>query len=231
MPAGAVRRVTLMETPHGIDAEIIYCYFPDLDAGQRRAFALMGDLYRRWNERINVVSRRDIDNIYPAHILHSLAIAAMLGSLAEGTGFMDLGCGGGFPGIPLAVMYPQCRFHLVDRVGKKITVAAAIAEELGLKNVTFRHGDASECHDKFDYVVSRAVMQLEPLVKIAFRNIGNRRLDGNRYAPGLICLKGGDLDAEIAAVSRPVVEIPVTDFFNLVVFRQKEIVYVPNTAR
>lgn len=220
-----------MEETQATGAEIIYRFFPTLDATQREAFRRMGDLYHDWNSRINVVSRRDIDNIYPAHILHSLAIAAMLGPIADGTSFMDLGCGGGFPGIPLAVMYPQCRFHLVDRVGKKITVAAAVAEALELKNVTFRHGDVSECHDKFDYVVSRAVMQLEPLVKAAFRNITGHKRDGNRYGPGLICLKGGDLTSELAAVKRPVVELPVTEFFNLPVFESKEIIYVPNTCR
>lgn len=213
------------------DADLIYRFFPQLDARQREAFGRMGDLYREWNAKINVVSRRDIDNIYPSHILHSLAIAALLGPLADGTAFMDLGCGGGFPGIPLAVMYPQCTFHLVDRVGKKLTVASAVAQALDLDNVTVQHGDASECRDKYDYVVSRAVMQLEPLVKAAFRNIDNRRRDGNRYDPGLICLKGGDLAAEIAAVHRPVMEFPVTEFFPLPCFELKEIVYVPNTRR
>lgn len=202
-------------------------YFPDLTERQLECFARMPGLYADWNAKINVISRKDIDNIFTNHILHSLAIAAFLGKLDEGTSLMDLGCGGGFPGIPLAVMYPECRFHLVDRIAKKILVARNVAEELGLKNVTFQHGDAGECHQRYDYVVSRAVMALEPLVKIAARNIIKKPEIENRYTPGLVCLKGGDLSQEINAVNRPVITFPVSEFFKEPYFQTKELIYVP----
>lgn len=203
-------------------------YFPTLSSSQLEAFARMDSLYADWNSKINVVSRADIGNLFSRHILHSLAIAAFFGELAPGTEIMDLGTGGGFPGIPLAVMYPHCRFHLIDRIGKKIKVASEIAASLDLKNVTFQHGDAGECHKKFDYVVSRAVMSLDGLVKIAVKNTLRSTPRKNRYSPGLVCLKGGNLEEEIAAAGdRPVIEIPVTDFFNEDCFDTKEIVYVP----
>ena len=184
---------------------LITDYFPALPPEIADAFARLGGLYRSWNERINVVSRADTDNIYCRHVLHSLALAKFFGELEDGTTLMDLGTGGGFPGIPMAMLYPRCRFHLIDRIGKKIKVANAIAEEIGLRNVTFQHGDSGECHERFDYVISRAVMPLD----------------------GLACLKGGDLRDEIKAVRRPVVEVPVSDFFSEPFFETKEIVYVP----
>lgn len=198
-------------------------YFPELTARQREQFAAMGPLYAEWNEKINVVSRRDIDNIYPHHILHSLAIAKFF-TPASGTRFLDLGTGGGFPGIPLATLWPDCTFHLIDRVGKKITVAQSIAQELGLENVTTQHGDAGECHERFDYVVSRAVMTLDGLVKISRRNVQRRAL--NALPSGLLCLKGGDLAAEIRAVNSPVVEVPLSDWFSEEYFATKQLIYV-----
>jgi len=140
---------------------------------------------------------------------------------------MDLGTGGGFPGIPMAMLYPRCRFHLIDRIGKKIKVANAIAEEIGLRNVTFQHGDSGECHERFDYVISRAVMPLDGLVKACSKNIVTVSRHNNRYAPGLACLKCGDLRDEIKAVRRPVVEVTVSDLFSEPFFETKEIVYVP----
>ncbi len=214
-----------ISTPDTVD--LIKKYFPALSAEQLEAFGRLGDLYREWNAKINVVSRADTDNLYCRHVLHSLALAAFFGDLADGTSLMDLGCGGGFPGIPLAIFYPGCRFHLIDRIGKKIRVASEVAQAVGLKNVTFQHGDSGECHERFDYVVSRAVMPLDGLVKACSRNIVTAPAHANRYAPGLACLKGGDLEEEIAAVRRPVVEIPVTDFFSEPFFATKEIVYVP----
>lgn len=202
-------------------------HFPALPSEAVGAFAKLGDLYRSWNERINVISRADTDNIYCRHVLHSLALAKFFGDLENGTAFMDLGTGGGFPGIPLAILYPGCRFHLIDRIGKKIKVASAIADEIGLQNVTFQHGDSGECHERFDYVVSRAVMPLEGLVKACSKNIVTSARRANRYAPGLACLKGGDLRDEIKAVRRPVLEVPVSDFFAEPFFETKEIVYVP----
>lgn len=203
-------------------------YFPSLTESQLNAFSRMEALYTEWNAKINVVSRADIGNIFSRHILHSLAIAAFFGELKTGTEILDLGTGGGFPGIPLAVMYPECHFHLIDRIGKKIKVASEIATAIGLRNVTFQHGDAGECHKKFDYVVSRAVMTLDGLVKIAQKNTLRSTPRKNRYSPGLVCLKGGNLDEEIAAAGdRAVIEIPVTDFFNQPDFETKEIIYVP----
>lgn len=211
--------------------DLVTRYFDSLEPQAREAFVALGDLYRDWNAKINVISRADTDNIYCRHVLHSLALAAFFGPLADGTSLMDLGCGGGFPGIPLAIMYPQCRFHLIDRIGKKIKVAQSIAEAVGLTNVTFQHGDSGECHARFDYVVSRAVMPLDGLVKACSRNIDTASPRPNRYAPGLVCLKGGDLTEEIAAVRRPVVEIPVTDFFSEPFFDTKKVVYVPFVKR
>ena len=203
-------------------------YFPSLTESQLNAFSRMEALYTEWNAKINVVSRADISNIFSRHILHSLAIAAFFGELKTGTEILDLGTGGGFPGIPLAVMYPECHFHLIDRIGKKIKVASEIAAAIGLRNVTFQHGDAGECHKKFDYVVSRAVMTLDGLVKIAQKNTLRSTPRKNRYSPGPVCLKGGNLDEEIAAAGdRAVIEIPVTDFFNQPDFETKEIIYVP----
>ena len=160
-------------------------------------------------------------------MLHSLAIAKFLGELAPGTVVMDLGTGGGFPGIPLAIFYPQCRFHLIDRIGKKIRVATEVAAAVGLDNVTFQHGDSGECRERFDYVVSRAVMPLDGLLKACSKNIDCSNRRHNNMAPGLVCLKGGDLAAEFAGVNRPIIEVPVSDYFSESFFETKEVVYVP----
>lgn len=205
-------------------AEIIFRYFPALSDTQHRQFALLGELYSQWNEKINVISRRDIANIYPHHILHSLAIAKFLTPVAASK-ILDFGCGGGFPGIPLAILWPDCGFHLIDRVGKKIKVAQEVAMTLGLTNVTFQHGDAGECHEKFDFVVSRAVMRLEALVPLARRNIS--RKSRNKLPNGLICLKGGDLASEVEAVKGEALEVPLADYFTEPFFETKKLVYVP----
>lgn len=200
-------------------------YFPDLSPEQERQIEAIQPLYMEWNEKINVVSRRDINNIFTRHILHSLTIAKMM-TPVEGSTIVDVGTGGGFPGIPLAIMWPQCRLHLVDRIAKKIKVASEIASAIGLTNVTFQHGDMGECHAKFDFAVSRAVMQLDALVKIVRRNISSECR--NSYRNGLICLKGGDLSEEIRKVPYPVVTYPVREFFpDIDFFDTKELVYVP----
>ncbi len=203
-------------------------YFPTLDERRLDVFRRMEPLYAQWNAKINVISRTDINNIFTRHILHSLSIAAFWGDLTEDTEIMDLGTGGGFPGLPLAVIYPHCHFHLVDRIAKKIRVASEIAAELQIGNVTFQHGDSGECHHRFDYVVSRAVMPLDGLVKAARKNVVKNTSRTNRYSPGLVCLKGGNLEAEIAdAGDIDVIEIPVTDFFSQPDFDTKKIIYVP----
>lgn len=203
--------------------EEILKYFPNLSPEQSEQFAALGRLYPEWNEKINVISRKDIDNLYSHHIIHSLSIAKFF-SPVEGTSFIDLGCGGGFPGIPLAILWPDCRFHLIDRIGKKIKVASSIAETIGLKNVTFQHGDIGECKLKVDFVVSRAVMQLDELVRLGRRNISPK--SSNRLPNGLICLKGGDLSAEIGRVRLPTVDVPLSDYFTDEYFSTKDLVYV-----
>lgn len=203
--------------------EEILKYFPDLTPRQIEQFGALGALYSDWNEKINVISRKDIGNLYPHHVLHSLAIARFL-TPAPGTRFIDLGTGGGFPGIPLAILWPECRFHLIDRIGKKIRVATEVAAAIGLENVTFQHGDSGECHEKFDYVVSRAVMQLDELVRISLRLLGKNSI--NRLPNGIICLKGGDLGGELGRVKRPLIDVPLTDYFSDPYFAGKDLIYV-----
>lgn len=207
--------------------ETILKYFTSLSECQRQQFAALRKLYTEWNAKVNVISRKDIDNLYLKHVLHSLAIAAFMGNLADGTTMLDMGTGGGFPGIPLAIAYPQCRFHLIDRIGKKINVAREIASAIGLENVTFQHGDIGECRERYDYVVSRAVMPLNGLVPLIVKNIKRQPNPANRYSPGLVCLKGGDLTEESKGVKYPVLEFPINEFFNEDFFDTKKIVYVP----
>lgn len=209
-----------------MDYDIIDKYLAKQYDGTRlEQFRLLGDLYADWNTKINVISRKDIDNLYAHHVLHSLSIAAFLGELRDGTTFLDMGTGGGFPGIPLAIAYPRCQFHLIDRIGKKLRVAQAVTQAVGLTNVTFQHGDIGECHQRFDYVVSRAVMRLDTLVPLIRKNINPD--SHNRYANGLICLKGGDLEEESASVRFPVIDYPIGEFYNHPYFETKSLVYVP----
>ncbi len=203
--------------------EEILKYFPGLTEEQIRQFEMLGKVYPEWNEKINVISRKDIGNLYVHHILHSLAIAKFM-TPADGSVILDLGTGGGFPGIPLAIMWPQCRFHLIDRIGKKIKVATAVAEAAGLKNLTFQHGDIGECKLKADYVVSRAVMQLDELVKLVRKNISPD--DRNRFPNGLVCLKGGQLESELGRVRLPKIDVPLNDYFSDDYFKGKDLIYV-----
>lgn len=203
--------------------EEILRYFPHLTESQREQYARLGELYPSWNSKINVISRKDIDNLYVNHVLHSLAIAKFMDAV-DGTRFMDLGTGGGFPGIPLAIMFPDCHFHLIDRIGKKIKVASGIADEIGLKNVTFQHGDVGECHEMFDFVVSRAVMRLDEMLPLVRKNIA--RSSHNAYPNGLICLKGGDLSDETVKIKSPILEVNVSDYFSEPYFETKKLVYV-----
>ena len=209
--------------------ETILKYFTTLSDRQRTQFAMLKELYTDWNSKVNVISRKDIDNLYLKHVLHSLAIARFLGSLSDNTALLDMGTGGGFPGIPLAIAYPGCKFHLIDRIGKKINVAREIASSIGLENVTFQHGDIGECRDRYDYVVSRAVMPLNGLVPLIVKNIKRKDDKANRYSPGLVCLKGGDITEESKGVKFPVIEFPINEFFNEEFFDTKKIIYVPIT--
>lgn len=210
-----------------MDASVIFKYFPDLTDAQRHQIEELGPLYEDWNSKINVVSRKDIDNLYVNHVLHSLTIAKFFGDLPQGITILDMGTGGGFPGIPLAILYPQCHFHLIDRIAKKIKVANAIAESIGLKNVTFQHGDIGECRTRFNYVVSRAVMPLNQLVPLIRKNIEKMRPNSmQRWHNGLICLKGGDLAPEMAGINLPIFEELVYNYIPETHFQEKEIVYV-----
>ena len=210
-----------------MDASVIFKYFPDLTDDQCHQIEELGPLYEDWNAKINVVSRKDIDNLYVNHVLHSLTIAKFFGDLPQGITILDMGTGGGFPGIPLAILYPQCHFHLIDRIAKKIKVANAIAESIGLKNVTFQHGDIGECRTRFNYVVSRAVMPLNQLVPLIRKNIEKMRPNSmQRWHNGLICLKGGDLAPEMAGINLPIFEELVYNYIPETHFQEKEIVYV-----
>lgn len=203
--------------------DIISKYFPTLTDKQQKQFQMLDPLYREWNEKINVISRKDIDNLYEHHILHSLSIAKFITPI-DGTTFLDMGTGGGFPGIPLAIMWPDCTFHLIDRIGKKIRVAQEIAAAIGLENVTFQHGDIGECRNRYDYVVSRAVMRLDELVPLIRKNISHSST--NALPNGLLCLKGGDIISEIEATKAPVLEVPLSDYFSEEYFTTKELIYV-----
>lgn len=202
--------------------ECITKYFA-LSDKQKEQFEMLGQLYPEWNSKINVISRKDIDNLYVNHILHSLAIAKFLDP-KPGTSFLDMGTGGGFPGIPLAILWSDCRFHLIDRIGKKLKVAEDIANKIGLDNVTFQHGDIGECHAKYDFVVSRAVMRLDELVPLIRKNISHDSHNG--YPNGLICLKGGNLDSETAAIKLPVIEEKIGSHFSEPFFDTKKLIYV-----
>jgi len=203
--------------------DIILKYFPDLTDTQKEQFAALYDLYTDWNSKINVISRKDITNLYEHHVLHSLGIAKVI-QFKPGMSVMDLGTGGGFPGIPLAILFPDTKFHLVDSIGKKVRVATEIANAIGLKNVTTRHCRAEEEKQLFDFVVSRAVMPLTDLLKIIRKNISSEQ--HNALPNGLICLKGGELDREVMPVKHQTIVTDLKDFFSEEFFETKKVVYV-----
>lgn len=203
--------------------DIILKYFPDITEEQKKQFAALYDLYTEWNAKINVISRKDIENLYEHHVLHSLGIARVIQFRTESR-IMDLGTGGGFPGIPLAILFPEVHFHLVDSIGKKVRVATEVATAIGLKNVTFRHTRAEEEKQTFDFVVSRAVMPLADLIKIIKKNISVKQQ--NALPNGLICLKGGELEHEAMPFKHKTVMHNLSDEFEEEFFKTKKVVYV-----
>ena len=204
--------------------ELIRQYFPELTDLQLQQFEALDALYRDWNTKINVISRKDIDNLYEHHVLHSLAIGKML-HFKPNTEILDFGTGGGFPGIPLAILFPECKFKLIDGTGKKIRVAQEVATSIGLKNCTPVHLRGEEEKGKFDFVVSRAVMPLPDLVKIIKKNISKRQQ--NALPNGVICLKGGDVQDEIQPFRNIVEVAEISNWFDGEWFHEKHCIYVP----
>ena len=202
--------------------ELINKYFPDLSERQQKQFAQLGKLYSEWNEKINVISRKDIDHIYERHILHALSIAKFKD--LNGKKILDVGTGGGFPGIPLAIMFPDAQFTLVDSIGKKITVVQEVAEAIGLQNLEAHHQRAEKVKDKFDFVVSRAVTRMNKFLPWVREKI---KMDANSTDVGIIALKGGDLTEEMAEIKRGYQEKSLTDYYEEVFFETKKIIFIP----
>ncbi len=199
-------------------------YFQKLTELQKSQFKALFDLYLDWNNKINVISRKDIENLYLHHVLHSLAIAKYV-SFAPGTKVMDVGTGGGFPGIPLAIFFPEVQFLLLDSIGKKVRVAGEIAKAIVLENVEVKHSRAEDEKRKFDFIVSRAVMLLPELVKITNKNIS--REQNNSIPNGVICLKGGDLTSETKSFKNIVDIVSLSEYFSEPFFQTKKLVYLP----
>ncbi len=205
-------------------ADIIYHYFPELSETQRQQIDMLDNLYRDWNAKINVISRKDIDQLYEHHVLHSLAIAKMI-HFQPGTQILDFGTGGGFPGIPLAILFPECQFKLIDGTGKKIRVAQEVCNAIGLKNCHPEHLRGEDEKGKFDFVVSRAVMPLSDLQKIVRKNIS--KTQHNALPNGIICLKGGDVQTELRPFYKIVETTDISTFFVEEWFKEKHIIYLP----
>lgn len=203
--------------------QAIFDLFPQLTETQRGQLEALDALYSDWNAKINVISRKDIDNLYSHHVLHSLGIAKVA-NFRPGTSIMDVGTGGGFPGIPLAILYPECSFLLVDSIGKKIRVASDVIEQLGLTNVKAVHRNVMEEKGKYHFVVSRAVMDTRDLVRLVKKNI--LREQHNALPNGLICLKGGDLATELAPFKNTSEIWNLSDFFSDEFFETKQVIYV-----
>ena len=203
---------------------IIQKYYPQLSAEQQHQVALLDELYRDWNSKINVISRKDIDNLYEHHVLHSMSIAKMI-NFRPGTRILDFGTGGGFPGIPLAILFPECQFKLIDGTGKKIRVAQEVCNAIGLKNCEPAHLRGEEEKGKYDFIVSRAVMPLPDLVKIVKKNIAKEQ--HNALPNGIICLKGGQLDAELQPYRKVVEKTELSQWFSEEWFKEKYVIYLP----
>ena len=205
--------------------EVIPKYFPDLNEKQTEQFKALFDLYTEWNAQINVISRKDTENFYERHVIHSLAIAKVT-SFVDGTKIMDVGTGGGFPGIPLAILFPKCDFLLVDSIGKKIKVVNEVAEALGLKNVRGVHERAEKIDEKFDFIVSRAVTAMPAFLKWTKGKF--LKENKNKFKNGIFYLKGGDLTEEMKIVKKAVQYFDLSEFFDQQFFETKKVVYVRN---
>ncbi len=203
--------------------EIIYHYFPNLTAKQKEQFAQLYPLYLDWNSKINVVSRKDIEQLYLHHVLHSLAIAKMV-QFRPGTKILDVGTGGGFPGVPLAILFPEVQFTLIDSIGKKIKVVQEVSQALGLANVTAIHGRAEELKGQWDFVVSRAVTRLKPFIDWVKGKIS--RTPKHAIPNGILYLKGGDLDEELEEIDYPYHVHDISSFFKEEYFETKKVVMV-----
>ncbi len=206
-----------------MNEEIIFQYFKDINDEQRAQFRALGPLYQEWNAKINVISRKDIDNLYMHHVLHSLGIAKVV-NFRQGSNILDIGTGGGFPGIPLAILFPNCKFKLIDSIGKKTRVAAAVANAIGLKNVVVEHRNVIEEKNKYDFVVSRAVMNASDLVKLIRKNISKEQR--NALPNGLICLKGGDMTEEVAPFKNHSEIWDLKSYFDDEFFDTKKVMYI-----
>ena len=206
--------------------EEILKYFPDISEKQKQQYAALYDLYKDWNEKINVISRKDIENLYTHHVLHALAIAKTL-SFRPGTKVLDFGTGGGFPGIPLAIMFPEVEFKMIDGTGKKIRVVNEVASAIGLENINAVHLRGEEEKGKYDFVVSRAVMPLPDLMKIIKKNFLK---EGRNSLPnGLICLKGGNVEGEMKPYRKIAEAMEISSWFKDDWFNEKFVIYVPAT--
>ena len=205
--------------------ELIYSHFPDLTGRQRDQFAALFDLYSEWNAKINVISRKDMESFYEKHVLHSLGIAKVY-TFLPGQRVLDVGTGGGFPGIPLAILFPETQFHLVDSIGKKIKVVLAVADALGLENVRADHGRAEEFKGPYDFIVSRAVTQMQRFVPWIKGKISQKNLDSERIN-GLLYLKGGDLAEELGTMKARISSL--SNFFTSEFFETKKVVYLPKS--
>jgi 16S rRNA (guanine527-N7)-methyltransferase len=207
-----------------VRTELILKYFPDLTQEQQQQFDSLYDLYKEWNEKINVISRKDIDNLYTNHILHSLGIAKVM-SFKPGASVLDVGTGGGFPGIPLAILFPETNFHLVDSINKKITVVNEVAKGAGLKNVKGEWGRAEQIKGKYDFIVSRAVTRIKEFYGWVNQKVKEESI--HDLDNGILYLKGGDLDEELGELKRMYSLYNLSDYFTEEFFETKKVVYVP----